>query len=102
VCSCVRVSLFLFVKALIAFVAFTFILGFGRCSLPVRQVILLAMSLIATIVYLRWKESLSQQSIDSSTQVPACAISTSLNFHIFLSEEQIVEQLGACGADNDC
>ena len=72
-CACVRVSLFVFVKALIAFVAFTFSLGFGKCQLPVRQVALLALSLIATIVYLRWKESPSlQPSNDSSTQVWTC------------------------------
>jgi hypothetical protein len=35
----------------------TMVAGFGKCSLPSRQVALFGLSLVATVVYLRWKES---------------------------------------------
>ena len=42
--------------------------GFGRCTLPAPQVALLGIFLIATTVYLRWKDTLVLDS-DSSQKL---------------------------------
>jgi len=78
--------------------------GFGRCPLPVRQVAILGLSLIATIVYLRWKDSPVLRSSDGVAHVCCCLLRLSpvLFTLFFLSEEQTVEQLGARGAHDDC
>ncbi len=78
--------------------------GFGRCPLPVRQVAILGLSLIATIVYLRWKDSPVLRSSDGVAHVCCCLLRLSpvLFTLFFLSEEQTVEQLGARRAHDDC
>jgi hypothetical protein len=83
-----------------ALVFLTVVAGFGKCSLPSRQVALFGLSLIATVVYLRWKES--QPKLGSSGR--ATHVSHHLAFFRFVLRDSafkahFFEALDSCGAN---